>query len=198
MNLILGAMLIAFLHALLPTHWASFVFVGKAQKWSRGKIMGVAFLAGSTHIIATIVLGLLVVAVGIGLAEMIGEWLQPLAGGILILFGIAFLISHLKHRRHVEKALGDSWATLSLVAFLTFSPCETLLPIFFAASPMGWKTVLPLCLLIGFTTLGTMLVMTFLLSKGLEASRFQILEDYESLISGVVVILLGVFVFIFH
>jgi putative Mn2+ efflux pump MntP len=198
MNLILGAFLIALFHALLPTHWASFVFVGKAQGWSRQKILTVALMAGASHVIMTILLGILVVGVGIGLAQVIGEWIHPLAGGILILFGILFLISHLKHRRHVEKAFEDHWATLSLVAFLTFSPCETLLPIFFAASSMGWGTVIPLCFLIGFTTLGTMLLMTFLLSKGLEAARFQILEDYESLISGVITILLGIFVLFIH
>lgn len=198
MNLILGAFIIALLHALLPTHWASFVFVGKAQGWSRKKILSVALMAGSSHVLVTIILGIIVVWLGIGLAEMIGEWIHPVAGGILILFGIVFLISHLKHRRHVEKAFEDHWATLSLVTFLTFSPCETLLPIFFAASPMGWKTVIPLCFLIGFTTLATMLLMTFLLAKGLEAARFQILEDYESLISGIIIILLGIFVLFFH
>lgn len=198
MNLIIGAFLIALFHALLPTHWASFVFVGKAQGWSRQRILGVALLAGSSHVVATIILGLVVVWVGLGLVELIGEWIHPLAGAILIVFGVSFLLSHLKHRRHVEKAFEDRWATVSLVTFLTFSPCETLLPIFFAASPMGWQTVIPLCLLIGLTTLGTMLLMTFLLSKGLEAARFQILEDYESLITGIVIILLGLFVLLFH
>lgn len=198
MNLIIGAFLVAFFHALLPTHWASFVFVGKAQGWSRQKILSVALLAGSSHVVATIVLGLIVVWVGLGLTDLIGEWVHPLGGAILIVFGISFLFSHFKHRRHVEKAFEDHWATFSLVTFLTFSPCETLLPIFFAASPMGWQIVIPLCVLIGLTTVGTMLLMTFLLSKGLEAARFQILEDYESLISGVVIILLGLFVLLFH
>lgn len=198
MNLILGAFLISLFHAMLPTHWASFVFVGTAQKWSRKKMLSVALLAGSFHVLATICLGLLVVWAGMGLARLIGEHIQPVAGIVLIAFGTVFLISHFRHRLHVEKAFQDRWATLSLVAFLTFSPCETLLPIFFAASPMGWTTIIPLCLLIGFTTLGTMLLMTFLLSRGLQAARFQRLEDYESLIAGIIIILLGVLALVFH
>jgi hypothetical protein len=49
---------VAFLHAALPTHWLPFVLVGRAQKWSTGRTLGVTLLAGLGHVGLTILLGL--------------------------------------------------------------------------------------------------------------------------------------------
>lgn len=203
LHLIAGAVGISFLHALMPTHWASFVFVGKAQGWSQMKTLTVAAVSGCTHVLMTLGVGWAVVLVGRGLAAVVGGAVRPISGAILIVFGLAFMVVHFRHRHREEgplpqKVFRDRWAIVSLISFLAFSPCQALIPIFFAASPVGWRLILPMSFLIGLTTLLTMLLMTYTLLHGLKVARFQILEDYEGIIAGMVVLVLGLLLFFHH
>jgi len=71
---------VAFLHAALPTHWLPFVLVGRAQKWTTGRTLGVTLLAGLGHVGLTILLGLAVTAgAAIALAADLLEDLHLLA-----------------------------------------------------------------------------------------------------------------------
>jgi ABC-type nickel/cobalt efflux system permease component RcnA len=87
---------LSLLHAALPNHWFPFVIVGRAQRWSRRKTLGVLAAAGGGHVVATSALGLVVWKLGAtvlgGLSEenihRTGAWI---AGGLLIALGIFFI-----------------------------------------------------------------------------------------------------------
>ena len=58
---------VAFLHAVLPTHWLPFVLVGRAQRWSLGMTLVSVLASGLAHIAATAAVGGLIVVAGLAL-----------------------------------------------------------------------------------------------------------------------------------
>ena len=87
---------------------------------------------------------------------------------------------------------------LSLIAMLTFSPCEGFLPIYLTAWPHGWVAFGVLSLVLAFGTLAGMVVFTWLTMRGMERVSFPSLEKYEGLVLASVLILLGVGVMLLH
>ncbi len=105
---------LSLLHGVLPNHWLPFVAVGRAQGWSRGRTLSVLLLAGGGHVLATSVLGIAVwwlgdaVFKGLGheTVERAAAWV---AGALLAVLGIAFLVRHALGKKHSHThALGSA------------------------------------------------------------------------------------------
>ena len=137
-TLVVGAVTISTLHALLPSHWLAFVFVGSAQGWPGSKIMKIALLAGSGHVAMTTLLGLATATVARGIVSYLGYLEAYVTSGILILLGLVYVflgITHESSHNHFFKGGPSDKATAtSLFLMLTLSPCEAIIPVFFAAS----------------------------------------------------------------
>ncbi len=80
----------AFLHAAIPTHWLPFVLVGRARRWSRGKTLGVALLAGAGHVAANTALGAGIAWTGAQFGAGAMEILPWAVGGLLVAIGLWF------------------------------------------------------------------------------------------------------------
>jgi hypothetical protein len=91
---------IAFLHAAIPTHWLPFVLTARAQKWSRGKTLGVTALAGTGHVLFTAVLGFLVAWLGFAISDRVGAWFPRIAGGAVLAFGLFYLYRQFSGKGH--------------------------------------------------------------------------------------------------
>ncbi len=100
------------------------------------------------------------------------------------------------HRHRLDAA--DAVPVLSLIAMLTFSPCEGFLPIYLTAWPHGWVAFGVLSIVLAIGTLVGMIVFTWLTMRGLERVSFPSLEKYEGLVLATVLILLGVGVMVIH
>jgi nickel/cobalt transporter (NicO) family protein len=90
-SIVLTGLTVSFLHSALPTHWLPFVLAGRRQRWSNEKTLGIAALAGSGHVLFTIVLGIAIAWFGIALDRWTGGVFPFIAAGILIGFGVYFL-----------------------------------------------------------------------------------------------------------
>ena len=267
---------VSFLHAILPNHWLPFVLAGRAQNWSESKTLWVVLVAGGGHVLMTTILGLLIVSLGMAVSHYVEAWSGPIAGGILIAFGLYYAVRHFRggghshmhlfgHRHpevggqkseeggeqtvggghsHSESVGGqpsaaggesehahshshsdhdhgdhevdhaghddhghdsglglkaaDAVPVLSLVAMLTFSPCEGFLPIYLTAWPHGWVAFGVLSVVLAVGTLAGMVVFTWLTMRGMERVSFPSLEKYEGLVLASVLILLGVGVMLIH
>lgn len=77
---------VAFLHAVIPTHWLPFVLVGRARRWSHGRTLAVALAAGMGHVLLTTLLGLGIAWFGFQLDETLGHLFPWIAGGLLLAF----------------------------------------------------------------------------------------------------------------
>jgi len=93
----------------------------------------------------------------------------------------------------------SDWAAIvSLLALLTFSPCEGFLPVYVAGVRYGWSGFFLLTIILSIATVAGMIVFTWLTLAGMEKLKLAFLEKYESGILGGLLCLLGLLVIIFE
>lgn len=95
-TLIVTGFTVAFLHAVMPTHWLPFVVAARAQRWNKAKTLTVTGVAGAGHVLFTTALGVLVVWSGIAINNRFGRTFPLIAGGGLIAIGVLYLLRQFK------------------------------------------------------------------------------------------------------
>ena len=105
--------------------------------------------------------------------------------------------AHHEHHHHedLQKTSKDGWAILSLLSLLTFSPCESFLPVYLSAVGYGWVGFVLLSTVLACGTLITMLSFTWISARTIEKYNLEWLEDHEKLITGIGLIALAVLVY---
>jgi putative Mn2+ efflux pump MntP len=197
-SLIIGTLTISIFHAVLPSHWLTFVLVGSAQKWSKKKIMRLMFLAGSGHVLMTTILGLVAATIAKGVLSYLEYFDTFVTSGILIVLGLVYIFLGIKNKTNEhDLAHGSSNKAneTSLFLMLTLSPCEAMIPVFFVAGTMDWSTILMLSLVVTLSTIGIMISLTFLALAGYSRIHFPWLERNEKTVVGAILFVLGVFAF---
>jgi hypothetical protein len=200
-SIIAAGVVVAFLHAATPTHWLPFVLVGRAQAWSRARTLGVTALAGLGHSLATASLGLAVTGVGLIIEPQLGRMFPRLIGAGLIAFGVFYLVRHARRpadaaaaAQPVRRYGSDSAAVWGLVALLTFTPSEALLPVYLANVDQGWQGFATLSLVLTSATTAGMLLFTSLFMAGADWLKLERLARYELLLVGATLCAFGLFV----
>lgn len=215
-SLLAGAAVASVLHSAIPTHWLPFLLLGRVRKWGLARILQVTALAGICHIVVTILLGLGLAFVGSRSIPWVGgtESLSRIAAGLLVGVGLAYLALHVvlrgHHRHRFPIAAGDDrahgirehvgehghrlaeGATVgTLIAVMTFSPCEAVIPVFLPAAAMGWWTVGALSAVLLVATVLGMLTFVAVGHRGIELIKSEFLEHNERLILGMILVILG-------
>ncbi len=91
----------------------------------------------------------------------------------------------------------SDWAAIvSLLALLTFSPCEGFLPVYVSGVRYGWTGFFLLTLILSVATVVGMVLFTWLTLAGIEKLKLQFIEKYERGILGGLLCLLGLLVII--
>ena len=156
----LTAVSIGFFHTLLgPDHYLPFIVLSESKKWTLKKTMFITFLCGVGHVLGSVILGIIGIAVGISISkiEFIESFRGNIAAWLFIAFGLIYMIisfrNLIKKRKHNHSHYhlgGDSHhhehdhknehthvhdnaivKTTPWVLFLifVFGPCEPLIPI---------------------------------------------------------------------
>jgi len=99
---------VAFLHAIIPTHWLPFVVAARAQHWNHAKTLGVTGIAGAGHVLFTTALGVLVAWGGIAVSAKWSKTFPLIAGGALVVIGLLYLSRQLMGHGHVHLFHGHS------------------------------------------------------------------------------------------
>ncbi len=110
--------------------------------------------------------------------------------------------SHHDHREcahdseavHSPASKSDWAAIVSLLALLTFSPCEGFLPVYVSGVRYGWTGFFLLTIILSVATVAGMVVFTWLTLTGMEKFKLQFIERYERGILGGLLCLLGLLV----
>lgn len=97
-----------------------------------------------------------------------------------------------------KKVMSDRVAVLSLLAMLTFSPCEGFLPVYLSGIAYGWLGFAILSSILALATLMGMVFFTWLTLAGMEKLKLAFLEKYESALMGGLLCVLGVAVILFE
>jgi nickel/cobalt exporter len=92
----------------------------------------------------------------------------------------------------------DRAAILSLLAFLTFSPCEAFVPFYVSGIRYGWAGFAVLTAVLSLATVAGMVIFTSLTIAGLSKVKLGLLEKYESVIMGVLLCAVGVLIIVFE
>jgi sulfite exporter TauE/SafE len=201
--LLMTAASVGFLHTILgPDHYLPFIMIGKAREWTLRKTLWLTFLCGVGHVLSSVVIGLLGIAIGAQLHKI--EWLEGFRGNLaawaLIAFGLAYAVWGLKHIfRPAKEKIKDEGTLQSKkitpwVLFIIFvlGPCEVLIPVLmYPAANESIGALLTVTGVFGVTTLATMMGAVFLASYGLRFISIKPLEKYTHTIAGMVIFLSG-------
>jgi len=108
---------IGFIHTVIgPDHYLPFIVMAKARKWPLPKTLTVSFLCGLGHVLSSVILGFLGLALGIAVTRI--EGVESLRGGLaawlLIGFGLAYFVwglrRALRNRPHKHRHIHPSEA----------------------------------------------------------------------------------------
>jgi nickel/cobalt exporter len=216
-TLIVSGFSVAFFHAAIPTHWLPFVLAARVHHWSHARTLLITAIAGTAHVGVTALLGVAVTWFGTAVSKSIGSWFPGIAGIILILFGLYYLIWHRHGHIHVHPdglhhcdssgeshchhksephshATSDRAAIGSLFAFLTFSPCEGFLPFYVSGIRYGWTGFAFLTATLSIGAILGMVLFTWLTLFGLGRVNLRFFEKHESAIMGILLCAVGLFI----
>ncbi|MBN1789749.1 MAG: hypothetical protein JW830_04575 [Bacteroidales bacterium] len=205
-QLFFGSILLSLVHATIPNHWLPVVAIGKAENWTQRETLVVAGISGFAHTLSTVLVGMAIGLIGISLSTTYAVISEKIAPLLLILLGLIYLIiDRLNHHKHTHgiqtgKVKNRSkWAIITSLALAMFlSPCLEIEAYYFQASSEGWSGILMVSAVYILITLAGMLLLVFLARKGVRAIQSRFLDHHEKLLSGIVLILLGIFALFVH
>jgi nickel/cobalt transporter (NicO) family protein len=154
------AVSLGFFHTILgPDHYLPFIVLSQARKWSLRKTMIITFLCGLGHVLSSVLLGFVGIAVGISVNKIISieSFRGNIAAMLFIAFGLVYMIisirnilknrkhthshfhiggekhvhEHDHHKDHTHIHQEEVIKTTPWILFLifVFGPCEPLVPI---------------------------------------------------------------------
>ena len=94
--------------------------------------------------------------------------------------------------------MSDRVAITSLLALLTFSPCEAFLPIYVSGIRYGWMGFALLTAILSIATVAGMIVFTWLTLSGMKRISLRQLERYELGLMGALLCLVGILIILFE
>ncbi len=205
-GLFAGLLLMSLIHSLIPTHWLSFVLVAKAQGWSRKKMLKVVLFSGLGHVTTTTLVGLLAALFGKAAHAAVERLETPLPAMILFVFGLYYIVvgwrkgghRHCTHDHTDDPIREDRIAVSALFLEMTLSPCETLIPVFFAAGFLPWPQLILMAVVTSLVTLLVMCVLSWVGHTGYSKIRLPWLENNERILVGLLLAGLGVLTYFLH
>ena len=89
-------------HAILPDHWVPLAVIGRTHKYPLARVARLSVLAGIAHVLVSLLLGAIVIAVGLQLRSTIESAQNTIIGIVLILTGVGFAALELSGRGHAR------------------------------------------------------------------------------------------------
>ncbi|MFZ6011668.1 MAG: hypothetical protein ACOYXT_15100 [Bacteroidota bacterium] len=201
-TLIAGSLVLSVLHALIPNHWLPVLAIAKKENWSLTRTTGITFIAGLSHALSTVLVGVVVGLIGFTLASKIEYFTRFLAPSVLVALGLFYIYQHHRHKhfhlhRH-DEIVSDTKVIASLVVAMFFSPCLEVEAYFLMAGSEGWWAVVLLAVLYTVVTVGGMVAWVRFTYAGLLKINWHNLEHNAGVITGITLVLTGIASFFIH
>ncbi len=154
------AAFLGFFHTLIgPDHYLPFIVLAKARRWGTLRTALITFLCGLGHVLSSIALGFVGIAIGVALSSMeaIESARGEIAAWLLIGFGLVYCVwgvhravrarrhehahphengtdhahvhSHMAEHTHVHVSSYRTLTPWILFTIFVFGPCEPLIPL---------------------------------------------------------------------
>ncbi len=200
-SLLIGAVAaVGVLHTLVPDHWLPITVIGRQRGWSRRETAAAALQAGAGHVLSTMAIGLIVLVAGATVAKHFGNIIDMISTIALIGFGLWVAVSswHEQHCKHghshdCRPALRDNRgkSQMALLLILGSSPMVEAIPAFFAASKFGKGLITAMSAVFAATTIATYVAVCIVSLAGLDRFRLVTLERYGEVLSGAIIVAVG-------
>ncbi len=213
---------VGFGHAILPDHWVPLAVLGRTRGYPLARVARLSGMAGVAHVLVSLVLGAVIVAVGLQFRSAVQSAQDTIIGCVLILTGLAFVTFELTGRGHHHEH-GDSHehtherdapASVSgagepgvtresrfrglagvMVPFgVAASPDLTILPVFLAATTAGAMTAISSLIIFAAVTISTIVSLTLLACAGGYHVRGKWLERWGNVFTALALIVIGALV----
>lgn len=211
-EIVMGSAFLALIHALIPNHWLPLVAISRSEKWSTRYTLIITALVGLSHVVGTVIVGLLVGSIGVQMAEVLASSGERIASLILVLCGGFFVWRGLRHahacKHHRLRLVGGgpeehtAWTRIGLVFSLSFamflSPCVEILAFFLSASLFGWSAILTVSLTFLLITVPLMVALVWATLRGIGHFNWHALDHHGRTLTGMLLICLGCAITFFH
>ncbi len=138
-----GAFVAGILHTVAGVdHYLPLIAIARGRRWSIRRTLKLTVFVGALHVAVAWGIASLMMTVwhDVGLFHRIDSWRASLAGSLLIISGVSYLLlSFRASRRSVnlsEQKLNHFGTSIIVAAFLV-GPCEPLIPLAFVAKATG-------------------------------------------------------------
>jgi putative Mn2+ efflux pump MntP len=198
-TLIAGSFALSLLHAIIPNHWLPILAIAKKEKWSMGQTTRVTVIAGLSHAVSTVLIGLVLAFLGSTLSSAIESFTSYIAPALLISLGVFYIYQHSRHHHfhmhgHPEENSHNK-IVFSLASSMFLSPCFEIEPYFLIAGSQGFLFALLLASLYTLVTVTGMVAWVRITYKGLLKLNWHAIEHNAGIITGCILIATGVFSF---
>jgi nickel/cobalt exporter len=206
---------VGFGHAVLPDHWVPLAVIGRTRRYPMSRIARLSSLAGVAHVLVSIALGAVIIAIGLQFRSTIAHAQDTIIGCILIATGVGFLLLELTghghhhhddphhhdpghdhdHDEQASQRLGGLAAVM--VPFgAAASPDLTILPVFLAATTAGIATAVGSVVIFAAVTIGTIVGLTLAAARGGYQIQGEWLERWGNLFTAGVLAAIGLLVLV--
>ena len=216
LDLLAAAAAIALTHTVLgPDHTLPFIMLARARKWSRRRTLVVTFVCGVGHVGSSVLLGVVGLALGYGVAHItavetvrgnLAAWALVALGTAYAAWGIrhairtrAGIVPHEHHghvhlhahgggthqHAHSERSQTTFWA---LFTVFVLGPCEPLIPLFVLPASRGrWGAAAATAGVFSVVTIATMVTLVSLALAGVRRLPLEAFERWSHALAGGVI-----------
>ena len=209
-------------HAILPDHWVPLAVLGRSRRYRLSKVARLSLLAGIAHVMLSLILGGVIIAVGLQFRSSVQSAQDTIIGCLLIATGLGFAVFELSgcghgHERHdhgqdgpdhsheghdhrsghdaIDERRGIRGLAAVMVPFgAAASPDLTILPVFLAAAAVGVGTAIGSLLVFGAVTIATIVGLTLAAAKGGYQIRGQWLDRWGNTLTAITLVVIGALV----
>jgi nickel/cobalt transporter (NicO) family protein len=199
-------------HAILPDHWVPLAVVGRTRRYPLSRVARLSGLAGIAHVLVSLALGAIVIAVGLQFRSTIQSAQEAIVGGLLIVTGLGFAVLELTGRGHHHgpghdhdhdhdhahtptAAKRSSGLAAVMIPFgAAASPDLTILPVFLAATTAGIGIAIGSLLIFAAVTIGTIVGLTVAATRGGYELKGNWLEQWGNAFTALVLVIIGALV----
>lgn len=204
-------------HSVLPDHWLPLAVAARARRDPLARVARMSLLAGAAHVLVSMALGAVVIAVGLSLRSVIASRTGVIVGALLVATGVGFLVAdrtghgghHHDHHDHdhdhhdqYEPAtageVGRRPAPRGLSLVIPFgaaaSPDLTILPVFLAAAAFGTTAAIGSLIVFAAVTITVFVALTLLAAAGAHQLTHPWIDEHANTVTALVVIVIGALV----
>jgi nickel/cobalt transporter (NicO) family protein len=203
---------VGFGHAILPDHWVPLAVLGRTRRYPLSRIARLSGIAGIAHVLVSIVLGAVIIAIGLQFRSTIQSAQETIIGCVLIATGIGFAVvemtghghdhdhrhdhDHTRDDDHDHDQESDRRRFHGLAAVMVpfgaaASPDLTILPVFLAATTAGIATAVGSVVVFAAVTIGTIVGLTLTAARGGYEIRGKWLERWGNTFTALTLLVIG-------